>query len=89
LAIKKRRLQEIIKLQAEVSLAHNKADIGQTFKVLIEGNSKKSDKQFKGRNTYNKMIIFPKVTGFKPGDYIQVKVTDATSATLLGLAVTP
>ncbi len=85
LAVKKRRLQEIIKLQTQVSLAHNKADIGKTFKVLIEGNSKKSDEQFKGRNTYNKMIIFPKVTGFKPGDYIHVKVTDATSATLLGI----
>ncbi len=84
LEVKKRRLQEIVDKQGEVSLRHNKADIGKTFKVLIEGNSKKSDKDFKGRNSQNKMIVFPKVDGLKPGDYAWVKVTAATSATLMG-----
>lgn len=83
-AVKKRRLQEIVRLQNHVSLQHNKADIGKTFKVLIEGDSKKSDQDFKGRNSQNKMIVFPKVEGAKPGDYVWVKVTDATSATLMG-----
>lgn len=82
--VKKRRLQEIIRLQNQVSFAHNKADIGKTFKVLIEGDSKKSDQEFKGRNSQNKMIVFPKQAGLKPGDYTFVKVHDATSATLKG-----
>ena len=82
--IKKRRLTEIVRLQNQVSFKHNQADIGKTFKVLIEGDSKKSDKDFKGRNSQNKMIVFPKLNGYKPGDYVMVKVKDATSATLLG-----
>lgn len=82
--VKKRRLQEIIRLQTQVSYRHNQKDIGKTFKVLIEGDSKKSDQDFKGRNTQNKMIVFPKKPGYKPGDYVQVKVKDATSATLIG-----
>ena len=82
--IKKRRLNEIVRLQNHLSLVHNKAEIGKTFKVLIEGDSKKSDKEFKGRNTQNKMIVFPKAEGLKPGDYVFVKVKEATSATLMG-----
>ena len=82
--IKKRRLNEIVRLQNHLSLVHNKAEIGKTFRVLIEGDSKKSDKEFKGRNTQNKMIVFPKAEGFKPGDYVFVKVKEATSATLMG-----
>ncbi len=82
--VKKRRLSEIVRLQNQVSFRHNQADIGKTFKVLIEGDSKKSDQHFKGRNTQNKMIVFPKVNGLKPGDYVWVKVNDATSATLIG-----
>lgn len=84
LEVKKRRLQEVVKLQNQISLAHNQKDIGKTFKVLIEGNSKKSDQQFKGRNTQNKMIIFDKKEGLQPGDYVMVKVNEVTSATLLG-----
>ena len=83
-SVKKRRLNEIIALQNQVSLRHNIADIGKTFKVLIEGDSKKSDKDWKGRNSQNKMIVFPKRGDFKPGDYVDVKVNDASSATLLG-----
>ncbi len=84
LEVKKRRLQEVVNLQNQISKEHNQADIGKTFKVLIEGNSKKSDQQFKGRNSQNKMIVFPKREGLKAGDYTEVKVLDATSATLIG-----
>ena len=83
--VKKRRLQEIIRLQNAISLQHNKNEIGKTFKVLIEGNSRKSDAQFCGRNTQNKMCVFDKTEGLKPGDYTMVKVVDATSATLLAV----
>ncbi|MEZ4962083.1 MAG: tRNA (N6-isopentenyl adenosine(37)-C2)-methylthiotransferase MiaB [Saprospiraceae bacterium] len=85
--VKKRRLQEIVRLQNQVSFRHNQADIGKTFKVLIEGDSKKSDLEFKGRNTQNKMVVFPKLNGYQPGDYAWVKIKDATSATLIGEAV--
>lgn len=87
LEVKKRRLQEIIRMQNQVSFAHNQADIGKTFRVLIEGDSKRSDQEFKARNSQNKMIVFPKGEGLKPGDYCEVKVTDATSATLRGVLV--
>ena len=82
--VKKRRLQEIIRLQNQISFQHNKADIGKTFKVLIEGTSRKSEDDFKGRNSQNKMVVFPKKEGLKPGDYAMVKILDATSATLKG-----
>lgn len=88
LEVKKRRLNEIIQLQQEISKSHNSRDLGKTFKVLIEGDSRKSKDDFRGRNSQNKMIVFPKVAGFKPGDYVFVKVTDASSATLLGNIVT-
>jgi len=58
--VKKRRLQEIIRLQNQISFKHNQADIGKTFKVLIEGTSKKSEDDFKGRNSQKKMVVFPK-----------------------------
>ena len=84
LEVKKRRLDEVIRLQTQVSYRHNKADIGKTFKVLIEGDSKRSDQEFKGRNSQNKMIVFPKRPGLRPGDYVMVTITEATSATLKG-----
>ena len=82
--VKKRRLNEIIRLQNQISFRHNQADIGKVFKVLIEGDSKKSDQDFCGRNTQNKMIVFPKKEGYRPGTYAIVKVHEATSATLKG-----
>ncbi len=82
--VKKRRLNEVIRLQTAVSLQHNRKDIGKTFKVLIEGDSRKSAADFCGRNTQNKMVVFPKKDGLKPGDYVMVKIREATSATLLG-----
>ncbi len=83
-SIKKRRLQEVIQLQNQISLAHNQADIGKVFKVLIEGNSKRSIDYLKGRNSQNKVIVFPKRDDLSPGEYVFVKVTNATSATLIG-----
>jgi len=82
--VKKSRLSEIIALQNSVSRAHNARDIGKTFKVLIEGDSRKSADEFKGRNSQNKMVVFSKKTGFKPGDYVNVYIESSTSATLKG-----
>lgn len=87
LEVKKRRLSEIIRLQNQISFRHNQNDIGKTYKVLIEGDSKKSEDDFKGRNSQNKMIVFPKQKGLKAGDYCWVKVNEATSATLIGTIV--
>ena len=84
LEVKKRRLAEIIRLQNHLGLEHNKLDLGKTFKVLIEGDSKKSDQDWKGRSTYNKMLIFPKKEGFKPGNYCNVRVDKVTIASLIG-----
>lgn len=78
---KTRRLEEIITLQGELSLESNKRDIGKTFQVLIEGASKRSADQLYGRNSQNKVIIFPK-GNHKIGDYIDVTVKDCTAATL-------
>jgi len=87
--VKKRRLNEIIRLQNQISHRHNLREIGKEFKVLIEGNSKKSDLDFCGRTTQNKMVVFPKVGDHKPGDYVTVKILSSTSATLIGQMVTP
>ncbi|MEI6883658.1 MAG: tRNA (N6-isopentenyl adenosine(37)-C2)-methylthiotransferase MiaB [Bacteroidota bacterium] len=84
--VKERRLREIIDLQQELSSASNHYDIGKTFEVLIEGESKRSDKQYFGRNSQNKVIVFPK-TAQKPGEYAKVVVKKATSATLIGEAI--
>jgi tRNA-2-methylthio-N6-dimethylallyladenosine synthase len=86
--IKKRRLEEIIKLQNRHSFESYQADIGKTFEVLIEGNSKRSDKDWCGRNSQNKMVVFPKNdVQLKKGDYVQVTISSATSATLIGRMV--
>lgn len=77
------RLQEIIRLQQKLSLASNKKDIGKTFEVLVESTSRKSDDELAGRNSQNKVVVFAK-GNFKPGDYVKVKVTSCTTATLMG-----
>jgi tRNA A37 methylthiotransferase MiaB/very-short-patch-repair endonuclease len=83
--VKKRRLEEIIKLQNSHSRESYTNDIGKTFEVLIEGDSKRSDKDWCGRNTQNKVVIFPKNSQpLQKGQYVQVKINNATSATLLG-----
>jgi len=86
--VKKRRLQEIVDVQWVLSNESNKRDVGKSFEVLIEGNSKKSDQEWMGRNTQNKVIVFPKADhGFNKGDYVHVLVTDFTKGTLLGKAI--
>lgn len=84
-AVKKRRLQEIVDLQGRLSLQSNKEDIGKKFVVLIEGDSKKNTLEWMGRNSHNKVIVFPKENfDLKKGDYVLVKVEGCTKATLLG-----
>lgn len=83
--IKKRRLQEIVQLQNKLSLESNQRDVGKTYEVLIEGDSKKSAADWMGRNSQNKVIVFPKEHHpLKKGDFVQVQATDCTQATLLG-----
>ncbi|GAB2561080.1 MiaB/RimO family radical SAM methylthiotransferase [Spirosoma areae] len=82
-AVKKRRLTEIIARQLEHSAARNKRHIGQVQRVLIEGFSKRSDDFLCGRNDQNKMVVFPKGNHQK-GQYVNVLVTECTSATLRG-----
>jgi len=84
--VKSKRLQQIIDLQQELSFRSNHADIGKSFEVLAESLSKKSGKELAGRNSQNKVIVFPSGT-FKPGDYVTVKVKSCTAATLRGEVV--
>lgn len=86
LNVKTRRLNEIIALQSELSLKSNQNDIGKTFKVLVEGPSKKNPDELCGRSGSNKMCVFPGC-GHKAGDYVDVKVLSCTSATLIGKLV--
>lgn len=82
-ATKGRRLQELIDLQIGWSLESNRKDIGKTFEVLVEGVSKKSPDEMFGRSSQNKVIVFPS-TSTRIGEFVQVKVKDCTSATLIG-----
>lgn len=83
LDMKKRRLSEIINLQQKHGLYNMKKFIGKTVEVLIEGNSKKSDAHWMGRNSQNAVAVFPKGDE-KIGDLVMVKINDCTSATLIG-----
>lgn len=85
-AIKKRRLQEIVDLQQEHSLVRTKEFVGKTVEVLIEKESKKSSEHWAGRNSQNTMVVFPKES-YKIGNFVNVKTTDCTSATLIGEAI--
>ncbi|TFD91906.1 tRNA (N6-isopentenyl adenosine(37)-C2)-methylthiotransferase MiaB [Dysgonomonas capnocytophagoides] len=84
--IKIERLQQIINLQNELSLESNKHDVGKTFEVLVEGFSKRSKEQLFGRSSQNKVIIFEK-GNHRIGEFVNVKVTGNTSATLFGEAL--
>ncbi|WP_430615053.1 tRNA (N6-isopentenyl adenosine(37)-C2)-methylthiotransferase MiaB [Flavobacterium sp. JP2137] len=84
--IKKRRLQEIVDLQQEISLSRTARFVGQTVEVLIEKPSKKSDAHWSGRNSQNTTVVFPKEQ-YQVGDFVMVKIHDCTSATLIGEAV--
>lgn len=81
LEVKKRRLSEIIQLQAQVSLESNQQEIGQVHTVLVEGPSKRSDAQLCGRTDTNKMVVFDR-KDYQKGQYLNVRITDCTSATL-------
>jgi tRNA-2-methylthio-N6-dimethylallyladenosine synthase len=84
-AVKRRRLDEIVALQYRLSYENNERDLGQVFEVLIEGNSKRSEQHWMGRNSQNKVIIFPKTGNkYNKGEYAFVKVTQFSKATLLG-----
>jgi len=85
-AIKKRRLQEIVDLQQRIALEQTQRFVGQTVEVLIEKASKRSDEYWSGRNSHNTVVVFPKET-YKVGDFVNVQVTDCTSATLIGEAI--
>ena len=78
------RLNRMIALQNELSLASNRRDIGKTFEVLVEGVSKRSREQFVGRNQQNKTLVFPR-GDYRVGDIVRVTVKDASSATLIGV----
>lgn len=84
--VKKRRLSEIIALQQRLSLERNQRHIGQIHRVLVEGPSKRSDADLSGRNDQNKVVVFPRGT-FRKGDYINVLITECSSATLIGTVV--
>ena len=86
LEVKKRRLQEIVDLQQEHSLLRTKEYVGKTVEVLIEKESKKSSEHWAGRNEQNTMVVFPKAH-YKVGDFVNVKTTSCTSATLIGEAI--
>ena len=86
LEIKKRRLSEIINLQQKHGLYRMQQFVGKTVDILIEGNSKKSDKHWMGRNSQNAVAVFAKGNE-KIGDLVQVKIEDCTSATLLGTKI--
>lgn len=83
---KGRRLQEIIDIQQELSYQSNLKDLGKTFEVLVENVSKKSKEELSGRNSQNKVIVFPS-KDYKAGDFVNVRVTSCTSATLRGEVV--
>jgi len=81
--VKKRRLGEIIDRQARISLENNRQEVGREHTVLVEGPSKRSDEQLCGRTDTNKMVVFDR-QGYARGQYARVRITDCTSATLLG-----
>lgn len=83
LEVKKRRLAEIIEKQGQLSHQRNKLDLGKEQIILIEGAAKKSDQQLKGRNSANKVVIIP-ADEAKKGDYVKVKITEVSQATLFG-----
>jgi tRNA-2-methylthio-N6-dimethylallyladenosine synthase len=83
---KARRLAEVIKVHREHCLISKQNKVGKTFKVLVEGTSKKNEKQLYGRNDLNDVVIFDAGKATK-GDYIHVKIDSATSGTLIGTQI--
>jgi len=87
--VKKRRLAEIVALQNKLSKQSNLADVGKTFRILVEGNSKKNENEWMGRSSENKVVVFPKDGTIQKVDYVNVKVTASTGGTLLGTVQGP
>ena len=86
--VKKRRLQEVVDLQGRLSHASNLKDLNKEVTVLIEANSKRNENNWMGRSSQNKVVVFPKnESNLQPGDYVRVKVTGCTQATLLGVII--
>ncbi len=85
LPVKKRRLTEIIQLQQQHGLYRMQQFVGKTVEVLIEGNSKKSEQHWMGRNSQNAVVVFPKTGNETIGDFVDVTIENCTSATLIGL----
>ena len=81
--VKIKRLQQIIDKQQKLSMESNLKDVGKVYKVLVENISKRSAEHLAGRNSQNKMVVFPKKQ-FKLGDYVQVIIKKCTAATLIG-----
>ena len=86
LAVKKRRLAEVIALQLEHSHINTLKQVGRIVEVLIEKESKKSDAEWSGRNSQNTVVVFPK-EHYKVGDFVNVEITSCTTSTLKGKAV--
>lgn len=86
--VKGARLTEIVDLQMAHSLEWNQKDIGKTYKVLIEGTSKRNENELRGRNSQNAMFVFPK-ENYEKGQYVNVTVESCTAATLIGKAIGP
>ena len=89
LEVKKRRLQEIVDVQWQLSNESNKKEVGKCYEVLIEGNSKKSDTEWMGRTSQNKVVVFPKTNkdgkiALKKGDYVDIVISHYTKGTLIG-----
>jgi tRNA-2-methylthio-N6-dimethylallyladenosine synthase len=85
-ATKKRRLTEIVEAQRTHGAYRTQEFVGKTTEVLIERSSKKNQDQWSGRNQQSIVVVFPKET-YQPGDFVNVKITNCTSATLIGQAV--
>ncbi len=81
--VKSRRLQEIIALQNELGLESYRRDVGKEFEVLVEGVSKRNPEQLSGRTSQNKVVVFDR-SSHRVGDYVRVRITGCTSATLFG-----
>ena len=81
--VKVRRLEELIALQNELSAESNKRCIGREYEILVEGVSKRSREQLFGRTEQNKVVVFDRGS-HRPGEYVRVRITDASSATLKG-----
>jgi tRNA-2-methylthio-N6-dimethylallyladenosine synthase len=83
LETKKRRLAEIIEKQSQIAHERNRLDLGKEQVILIDGTSKKSNTELKGRNSANKVVIVSG-DGLKLGDYVRVRITECSPATLFG-----